>query len=414
MADDQGWQAPGEKPRTPPRYGEYAPPGQHAGTGAPGFSGAEQPGAPYGSAPGWTPPPKPGLIPLRPLGFGTLIGAPFQELRRNARAVVGSALLIQGILLVVSVVVVGVVSAIALTRISMADASDLDAITSGSVASIIVSALVPVALSLVGSAFLTGIIVSDVARGTLGEKLSLKELWRLAGRRLWPLTAWVLIVAGVLLGLIAVVGGAATALILVGNAVTLALGIVVAILGALALVALGVWLYTKTSLVPCLIVMERLGVRASIRRSWSLTRGYFWRTFGVQFLVAAIVNIVAQVVTTPVALVYGFLVSLIDPTGSGQLNGGAITAAIVSYAVLLLVSLVIGAVTTVVQSSAIALIYIDLRMRKEGLDLKLVRFVEARQTGRTDVVDPYLVETAAAEAPGTPGTQPPAEGSPWA
>jgi hypothetical protein len=37
-----------------------------------------------------------------------------------------------------------------------------------------------------------------------------------------------------------------------------------------------------------------------------------------------------------------------------------------------------------------ALIYIDLRMRKEGLDLQLMRFVDARQAGNADVPDPYL------------------------
>ena len=45
------------------------------------------------------------------------------------------------------------------------------------------------------------------------------------------------------------------------------------------------------------------------------------------------------------------------------------------------------------QSSATALLYIDLRMRKEGLDLELVRFVEARQAGDTSVPDPYLPRT---------------------
>lgn len=397
MADDQAWQPPGGTPTGPPRYGEYAPPGAPPpGAPPPGAPPAYGPPPAYGTGgqpgaqPGWTPPPKPGLIPLRPLGFGTLLGAPFQELRRNPKAVVGSALIVQGVLLVVSLVVVGAVTALAVVRIGMADAADRDAVTTGAIASIIVSALVPVALSLVGSAFLQGIIVGDVARGTLGERLTLRGLWRLAGRRLWALTGWVFTVAGVLVGVIAVVAGIVTLLVVIGNPVTTAIGIVTAVLGGLAMIVLGVWLFTKTSLVPCLIVLERRGIRESVRRSWSLTNGFFWRTFGVQFLVAAIVNVVSQIVTTPIALVYGLMVSLVDPTGAGRLNGGALTGAIVSYGVLLLVSLVIGAVTTVVQAAAVALIYIDLRMRKEGLDLQLVRFVEARQAGRTDIEDPYL------------------------
>lgn len=409
MTDDQAWQAPGDAPRPAPRYGEYAPPAPAPGAGrsagSPGTGGQgdwQSAERPSGEAP-WSPPPKPGLIPLRPLGFGTLIGAPFQELRRNPKAVVSSALLIQGVLLIVALAVVGGVGAFAVSRIVMADAADRDAVTSGAVASVLVSALVPIALSLVGSAFLQGIIVGDVARGTLGERLTLRSLWRLAGRRLWPLVGWVLIVAGVLLGVVAILGGIVAALVLAGSTASITIGVVVGALGLIALIVLGAWVYTKTSLVPCLIVLERLGIRASIRRSWSLTTGYFWRTFGVQFLVSAIVNIVAQVVTTPVSLVYGYLVALINPNGRG-IDTGAITGAIISYAVLLLVSLVIGAVTTVVQAAAVALIYIDLRMRKEGLDLRLVRFVEARQSGRTDVADPYL--TAEAPAPTAAATSP--------
>ena len=216
--------------------------------------------------------------------------------------------------------------------------------------------------------------------------------------------------AGVLLGVIAVLGGIVAALVIGGGAARIAAGVIVGVLGLVAVVVLGVWVYTKTSLVPCLIVLERRGIRASIRRSWALTNGFFWRTFGVQFLVAVIVNVVSQVVTTPVSLVYGYLVTLIDPNGSGRIDGSAIAGAIISYGVLLLVSLVIGAVTTVVQASAIALIYIDLRMRKEGLDLHLVRFVESRQAGNTDVQDPFLATAGAtsAQAAPTPPSGPPA------
>ena len=54
-----------------------------------------------------------------------------------------------------------------------------------------------------------------------------------------------------------------------------------------------------------------------------------------------------------------------------------------------LTPLIVGAVASVVQSATTALIYIDLRMRKEGLDLELVQFVESAQSGRNIVPDPY-------------------------
>jgi len=69
----------------------------------------------------------------------------------------------------------------------------------------------------------------------------------------------------------------------------------------------------------------------------------------------------------------------------------------------------VGSVTAIITSASTALIYIDLRMRKEGLDLDLVRFVEARQGGDSSVPDPYLV----AGASRTAGTAPAASDSPW-
>ena len=53
-----------------------------------------------------------------------------------------------------------------------------------------------------------------------------------------------------------------------------------------------------------------------------------------------------------------------------------------------MLSLLIGAITAVVQAALVAVIYIDLRMRKEGLDLELERYVELarrRTAGRRPV-----------------------------
>jgi hypothetical protein len=163
-------------------------------------------------------------------------------------------------------------------------------------------------------------------------------------------------------------------------------GIILGVLGGLALIAAWVWVFTRTSLVPSLIVLERLSIRRSIARSWSLTTGYFWRTFGVEFLVAAIVNIVAQVVTTPLSILFGVAVSLVDPNAAIE---SYIPSAIL-YVLILFTALVLGAVAAVVQSATTALIYIDLRMRKEGLDLELARFVESASAAPGTVPDPYL------------------------
>ena len=55
---------------------------------------------------------------MRPLGFGTLLWAPFQVLRRNPKATFGSALIVQGVVALVTVVIVGLVTYFALGRVA--------------------------------------------------------------------------------------------------------------------------------------------------------------------------------------------------------------------------------------------------------------------------------------------------------
>ncbi|MEB0265996.1 hypothetical protein [Cryobacterium sp. 10I5] len=372
MTDPQNWHAPTGDANDRPRYGEYAPP---PASGVPQV---------WGPPPAWTPPPRPGLLPLRPLGFGSLLWAPFQVLRRNPKATFGSALLVQGAILLVTLLIVGPVTLLALGRVDSAPLADKDAVQAGANLTIVLSAVVPILLSVIASALLQGVIVVEVSRAMLGQKLRLGQLWRAAGRRLWPLALWAAILSGALLVGLAVVAGVVVVFVLLGGA-GIVIGTVFGILGGLGILALSAWLATKTSLVPSLIVLERLGIGAAIARSWSLTRGYFWRTLGVQFLVAAIVNIVSQIVSTPLSLLGGVAVSLIDPTGAVD----SWIPAIVLYVLTILLSLVLGAVAAVVQSGTTALIYIDLRMRKEGLDLDLQRFVES--TPGSDAADPYLI-----------------------
>ena len=97
MTDNNVWQPPSGPANPPPAgvAGAPAPTPSPYGVGAPQY-GERLPG---GAAPGWTPPPKPGLIPLRPLAFGTLLGAAFQVMRRNPRPTFGIALLLNGLVM---------------------------------------------------------------------------------------------------------------------------------------------------------------------------------------------------------------------------------------------------------------------------------------------------------------------------
>ncbi|WP_166806444.1 hypothetical protein [Cryobacterium serini] len=382
------WQAP-DAP-VPPRYGKFVPPvapGQDAPYQTGPYAGSPYPGSVPGQ--GWTPPPKPGLIPLRPIGFGTLLGASFQVLRRNPKATFGSALIVQAAIMLVTVLIVGLVTFWAIDRIDSAPLDQKDAVAAGSVLAGALSAIIPIALSLIASALLQAVIVVEVARATLGEKLRLGVLWRTAATRLWPLVLWTALLTVALFIGVAVIAAFVVLLISVGGTAGFVAGVLVGIFGGLMLAAASAFLYTKTSVVPSLIVLEKLSVRASVVRSWSLTRGYFWRTLGVLLLIGLIVQVITQIVTTPVSLLLGLGAMLIDPNGTLSEETTYIVTALT-----LIIAIPVAAVAAVVQSAAIALIYLDLRMRKEGLDLELARYVESAAQGG-DVPDPYLTPTAA-------------------
>ncbi|MCS5734933.1 glycerophosphoryl diester phosphodiesterase membrane domain-containing protein [Herbiconiux daphne] len=368
-----------------PAYGQptYGQPGYgQPAYGVPAYAqqGYQQPGAQ-----GWAPPPKPGLIPLRPLGFGTLLGAPFQVLRRNPKATFGSGLIVQLVIVIVTVLFVGAAAVWAFSRAANVASADADAVNSGNVAILLVSALIPLALSLFASALLQGVLVVEVARGTLGEKRRLGELWRAAFRRILPLTGWFALLAlAVLIGVALIIG--VIVLVAAIGPGAIVVGVLLGLLLGAAITALFVWLGTKLSLVPSVIVLEKAGVGTAMRRSWQLTAGNFWRTFGVIALVYAILYVATQILSTPISFLLPAAAAIVDPnnTGSGIVAIGAIYLLFVAF------TIVISAITSVIQASTIAVIYIDLRMRKEGLDIELTRFVESRQSGLDDWPDPYL------------------------
>jgi len=421
---DHDWQAPGAAPAhgpgadapTPPLTGVPTPPPTGVPTPPPLPPSAVPPQGGYGAPPpgygpqqsayeppqpaGWAPPPKPGLLPLRPLGFGSLMWAPFRTLRRNPAPTFGSGLIVQLVSVAATAAVIVPFLGLTLSRIEGSTGADADAILSGAVGGFLLLSLVPLLLSIIASAFLQGVMVVDVATGTVGDRLGFGALWRRAASRIWPLIGWTLLVAAALLVAFGVIAGVVVlAAVSTSSPVGLVIGIVVGLLLGLGLLVAGFWIGVKLAIVPSIIVLEQVGIRAAVARSWRLTDGAYWRTFGVLMLVAVVLNVAAQVVVQPVSIVGTILAVLIDPSGTGA----AVAVTVVTTIVTLVLSLLIGAITAVVQAALVAVIYIDLRMRREGLDLELQRYVELREAGRpTD--DPYRVPAGSAPR----GSEPPA------
>jgi hypothetical protein len=133
--------------------------------------------------------------------------------------------------------------------------------------------------------------------------------------------------------------------------------VILVVLGFLALIIPGIWIAVKLSMVFPAVVFERTGPFASIGRSWSLTRGNWWRVFGT-LLVVFLITFVLQLVLGGVV---GGLLATSDSVSE-------LTAAIV----LTLVNLLTLAITYPLWASVTTVLYYDLRVRNEGFDLHLL------------------------------------------
>jgi hypothetical protein len=139
------------------------------------------------------------------------------------------------------------------------------------------------------------------------------------------------------------------------------LAVAVGVLGGLAAFAFIVWLAIRWTVAYAALLAERVNPVRGLGRSWALVRGNWWRTFGILFLVSILVSIIQAAIG---GLFTGIAALL--PGLSDDVRAGAVTV------VAALVSALVGAVTPI----AITMLYLDLRVRKEGVDLDQL----ARQT----------------------------------
>jgi hypothetical protein len=227
-----------------------------------------------------------------------------------------------------------------------------------------------------------GVSSVDVAHAVVGRRLTPGGLRRRTRGVRAPLVAWTAIV------IVAVIVGGALGIALygaIGYADPL-MGMLATLLVYPAVAVLLTWLGTKLAFVPSVLVIERLRLAAGVRRSWRLTRGQFWRTFGIRILCWAMIWIATMLVAIPVQLLVSWLASIV--AGNGDM-GDYLAVTRAGDAAAALIASVIGAIGLVVTTSTDALLYLDVRMRREGLDLTLARFMEERRaTTRFDPAEP--------------------------
>ncbi len=360
----------------------------------------------------WTPAPRKGIIPLHPLTFGMLLGKAFAALRHNPKVLFGFAVVIQLVVVIATAGVMGVVLFTTFSRLETVSPSspDFEAVFAGTIAINLLAGLIVGLASIAFTALMQGVVAAEVGYATIGVKATLRMLWRRMLPAFWRLAGFASLSVVALFGGLAIVAGVIGALIaggLGGTPEMIGIVVLVVVLLGLAAIPLTVWLSTKLLLVPSILVLERARFREAFVRSWRLTRGRFWVAFGVTFLISLIMGLAMQVVSFPTAMLSSFLGTVIAPTGASE------PSAVVGYVFALLAPqvllLILQAIAIVVQSTGGVLVYLDCRMRYEGLDQALLSHVERRDLGvpEEQLGDPFAVDPSRAVTSAPPPRQVP-------
>ena len=348
----QGYPPPGHQPYPPQGYQGYPPPG-YGGYPPPGYP---PPG--YGALPAVPPAIKPGVIPLRPLTLTDILNGAFSYIRTNPKATLGLTTVVVVVAQLIGLVLqIGPLAAMGELGVLRGEEASTAAAL-GSSASGLASAIT----TLLSGIVLSGMLTVIVGRAVFGAGITIGEAWQRVRGRFLPLIGYTLLwLLAVAVPVFAVVFVVAVLASLSGAA-----AFIVAIPLGLGLIALLVYLWTVLSFTAPLIVLERLGVFPSIKRSIRLVKGDFWRVLGIRLLATLVAGVVAAAVSIP--FTFG---------GQLLLLGGESTATILIALVLVAIGGAVGQIITAPFSAgAVVLLYTDRRMRAEAFDLVL-------QTGAT-------------------------------
>ena len=357
--------APQQQPATPPQPGPpVAPPPPPSGWGQqpPGGYGSWGPAAPPPPGVSWRPQAlQPGIIPLRPLGMGEIYDGAFRAVRANPRVMFGLAALVVTVAVILQSVIQWYVKGVLapqLTEISV----DLDPSGQMGFAEQVGSSiglLIAAPVTSIATTILTGLLIVSVSRSVLGQVATVGEVLR--SWRVWLVVGFTFLTGVVLLGALAVLS-TGVALLAVNDQVGLA---VLAGLGGLALYTVAlVWFATRTLLVPPALMLEGKKFWPTISRAWRLTYQGFWRLFGIYLLTTILAGIIAQIIIFPASLIAQIV--LRDPTATSF--GSVVVVGIAQ--------IIASTLSTTFVSAVVALLYIDVRMRREGLDVELARAAE--------------------------------------
>ena len=304
---------------------------------------------------------QPGIIPLRPLTVGELFNGAFQAVRVNPQTMFGFAFAIMAVVGLVQAFFASSSSSSLTRALSSGDTDDLVYSLGSSMGSFVTSGL-----TLLATAFLSGMLALTVWDAVLGRKSSPADAWHRFSPRFVPVllatlligiiefVAIVVVLLVFLIPFFLVVVNTASARSYDSASAGIGGALSIIFLMIVALIVIACFLTVKFAFTSSAVVLEGLGPVDAMKRSWSLSKGSFWRILGRIWLIG--------IVTTLITSVLGAVVGAILGVGANAAESLGLLVAFSAF-----VSALLSAVVIPVQSSFYTLMYLDERMRKENL-----------------------------------------------
>lgn len=326
VAPPPGWQAPG------PPAPSWQPPGTY---GAPQYGRPDPRWNPQGFG-------KPGVIALRPLNIGDILDGAITAIRRHP-------LLILGIGAVLAVITAGLDFLV--QKLLFSDLQELAAATNlgpgatdeeisnalfGLLGTALLATLPTALLTTLLAAVANGLLAAVMGRAVLGREVTFSIAWAEVWPRMLPLLG---------------VGLAYSVLTTIGAMLCLIPGVVVYVFWALASPAL---------------VLERGTFKQAFSRSVKLVSGSFWRVLGILLLAWLIGYLFSMIINLPFNVGTGMFRQLFNPAQVALPTTGDLLLQSAGQIIAGTIAMPFVALVTVI-------VYLDQRMRREGMDIELAR-----------------------------------------
>ncbi|WP_216651205.1 hypothetical protein [Actinomadura litoris] len=295
-----------------------------------------------------------GAVPFRPMSISEMLDGAIAGIRRRPRTTLGMSVAISTV-----VQVAGSVAAYFFVGDEARGEVTPDVLLD-SIGAQVTLGLAGLVLSAYGVLLMAGMMAPILGRELLGLPVEQGRAWRDVRPRLGRVAA----TAGVVMvvPLLALLLPTLPFLLLLAAGAHPALVLLAGILGVPVGVGLMVWLYILLVQAVPAVVLERQGVGGALRRARTLSKGRWLRTCGT-LLLALLVTVFMGFF----ALRIPFLIVELVAFGTKPEGGAAVAA----LAVDTLGRIVSWSVVLPFDAGVIALLYIDRRMRREGLDLDL-------------------------------------------